>query len=222
MNDYFHDVFESSIDTECHGLKIKAMSHTEHFLFLVLHAFRHFMSGGFGIRQLIDILLYKEKYCNEINRNHINQALQDVGADKFYSDLVHIGNKYLGFNIQAPLKENCPEELLQDMLSNGTFGNETQVQRTAVRMTSAAIFGAGGGKKHNKIMTYVYTVFPKKSQMVNEYTELSDKPWLLPICWVKRWNNFLRHNREKGGTLAKESIEVSRKRIELLKKYDLL
>lgn len=222
MNEYFRNVFENAIDIECGGVKIRTMSHTDHFLFLVLHAFKHFTSEGFGIRQSMDILLYEEKYGKEINRKFLHKALQDVGAEAFYSDLVHIGNIYLGFCLQAPFEAKCPEELLEDMLRNGTFGNETQVQRTAASMTTAAVSGKRNGKKHRKIATYIYTIFPKRSQMVNEYMELSNKPWLLPICWVKRWCRFLKHNKQNDGNLVKESMEISVRRMELLKKYDVL
>ena len=38
MDSYFHDVFKDSIVEEINGVKIKSMSHTNHFLFLVFHA----------------------------------------------------------------------------------------------------------------------------------------------------------------------------------------
>lgn len=97
-----------------------------------------------------------------------------------------------------------------------------QARRTAASMTTAAISGRRKGQKHRKIMVYVYVIFAKRSQMVNENAELSDKPWLLPVCWVRRWCRFLEHSKESDGNLAKESMEISKRRIELLKKYDVL
>lgn len=60
MKDCFKNVFDNSVQMEIDLQTIYTMSYTDHFLFLVLHAFKHFTSGGLGIRQLVDILLLKK------------------------------------------------------------------------------------------------------------------------------------------------------------------
>ena len=61
MNEYFKDVFTKKEAVEIDGTKIWTMDPTDHFLFLVLHAFKHLMSGGLGIRQALDICLFYRK-----------------------------------------------------------------------------------------------------------------------------------------------------------------
>ena len=46
--------------------------------------------------------------------------------------------------------------------------------------------------------------------------------WLLPIAWVERWRRFLKRNQKQDNSLAKESLAISTRRTELLKKYDIL
>lgn len=219
MNDCFADVFDEPRSLTIEGTEILTMNHTDHFLFLILHAFKHMMTSGFGIRQVLDILLYQEQFMGEIAWPYIYRQLKKIGAEEFYADLISIGNRYLGFSLTSPFKPNCPDILLEDLMGNGVFGNETQAQMTSIQMTLAAVENRESG---GKVKILLKTIFPARSRMLALNPELADKPWLLPVCWGKRWLRFLKHNRENGGNLAAESMEVSRRRIELLKKYKIL
>ena len=219
MNDYFQNVFDDPRRVEIEGTEILTMNHTDHFLFLVLHAFKHMMTSGFGIRQVLDILLYQQQYGTEIDWTYIYRCLEQISAKCFYTDIITIGNRYLGFSLLSTYQPNCPEDLLEDLLSNGAFGNTTQAQLTAIQMTWSAI---AAEKKSNKLLLLIKTIFPSKSRLMPLNPELADKPWLLPVCWVKRWGRFLKHNRQNGGNLAAESMAVSERRMELLRKYKIL
>lgn len=220
MNECFTNVFDHYLELNIQGTTIRTMNHTDHYLYLVLHAFRHFTAGGFGIRQVLDILIYERQHEEEIDWKYIKEKLSEFDALLFASDLIHIGNKHFGFQLQALCPANCPEDLLEDLMSNGVFGNATQAQRTANQMTNAAV--AGRDKSSGKGMTMLRTIFPSKDQLLNQHPELQEKPWLLPVRWVQRWGRFIKHSRNNGSSLAKESMEISQRRIELLKKYKIM
>lgn len=221
LNNCFDNVFYDYIEEMIDGIPIRTMNYTNHLLFLVLHFFKHLTGGGFGIRQVIDILLYTEAYGEQCNWAYLHDVLSKLNADLFMIDLFNIGNRYLGFHISISSNPNCPDELLKEILDCGIFGNTTQAQRTAIQMTGAAI--QGKSTEHNsKIKTFLYTIFPNMAWMKAIHPELEEKPWLLPVCWVKRWGRFLAHNKANGGNLAAESMKISKRRIELLKKYDIL
>ena len=71
------------------------MNITDHFLYLVFHTFKHFTAGGFGVRQVLDIMLYEQKHYSNIEWNYVWKSLKEIHADRFFGDLVYIGNKYL-------------------------------------------------------------------------------------------------------------------------------
>ena len=52
--------------------------------------------------------------------------MKEIHADRFFGDLVYIGNKYLGFNLPLICEMKYPDELLKDIMNCGVFGNETQ------------------------------------------------------------------------------------------------
>lgn len=217
MNDYFDSVFDDSIEFEIDQVPIRTMNHTDEFLFLALHTFKHMCTAGFGIRQVLDILLYMEKYNDEIHWEYIKQALKDIGAYSFFQDILYIGDKYLGFNTSFEYEANCPEDLLEDIFESGVFGNETQAQVLASRMTGLTVTN-----KDRKVGFYVRNLFPGKKYFMVSNPEILEKPYILPILWMKRWFKFLKKNRKESGKLAQESMEISKRRTELLKKYDII
>lgn len=220
MNRWFEPVFERTGAMEIDGVPLRVMNHTDHFLYLLLHTFRHFCSGGFGLRQAMDILLYQEAYEGEMDWNYLESAFTQLGLEGFFGDLIWIGNQMLGFSLKER-QTRCPEELLEDMMRTGIFGNDTQEQRTAGQMTMAAVSGAGIGRR-GKLRLLFRTAFPEKARMIDLHPELVEKGWLLPVWWIQRWGRFLKHNQERGGGLAAESIRISRHRQKLLKSYGVL
>lgn len=97
LNDWFKDVYDSKETIDVNGVSVKTLEPADHMLFLVFHAFKHFIFGSFGVRLMIDILLYAETYYDRIDWHYITEGLEGVGATSFYADLVDLGNKYLGF-----------------------------------------------------------------------------------------------------------------------------
>ena len=48
MNECFRKVFTDYEEIEVNGTLLRTMNYTDHFLFIILHAFRHFTASGFG------------------------------------------------------------------------------------------------------------------------------------------------------------------------------
>ena len=220
MNECFRKVFTDYEEIEVNGTLLRTMNYTDHFLFIILHAFRHFTASGFGVRQVLDILVYYKKYEDKINFAYIEEKLKEFDSWLFFNDLIHMGNKYMGFELKAFEEPTSVELLLDDLMQSGVFGLETQAHRTACQMTSAAV--ANKGKKENKLKTFMRTLFPSKEHFINENPEIVEKPWIIVKLWLKRIFKFIRHSAEHDGNLAKESMDISNKRIELLKEYKIL
>lgn len=218
MNNYFKSVFKNYREVEINGVKIRTMSHTDHFLYLVLHAFKHFTSGGFGIRQMLDILLYDEKYGNHIDWKYLIKVFDELKITDFISDLISIGNQYIGFDLKLLSNPKCPNDLLDDIISCGVFGSETKVQQTSIQFTNAAM----ANKDSDSILRIIHTAFPGRAYMQTFNPEINDKPWLIVPEWGKRIGRFIKRKNNYDGNLMTESMELSNKRIKLLKKYGVL
>lgn len=222
MNSFFNSSFDRMIEWKLDGVSIRSFSHTEHLLFLIFHAFKHFIYSGFGLRMVLDILLYADIYGDKCDWGYIYKALETVNADKFYSDLIHIGNDYLGFTLAAWKEKNCPNELLKDMIESGVFGNMVPERTIAAVFTTAALNKVGTKKKSGKGQWLKNFLFPDTAWLYAENPEIKRKPWLaIPAYYarIKRGVFYLMRNRTK---LASDGLKIGKARVELLEQYGII
>lgn len=223
MNEWFQDVYDSEETIEINGTSIRTLESTSQMLFLILHTYKHFISGGCGVRLMLDTLLFAEKHQSNINWDYVMSGLNAVHARGFYNDLVLIGNEYLGFRLPAE-SEICPDELLADMLCMGTFGNTSEIDITAAKFTQDIIrsneFESVGSQK--RIRSYIRRVFPRWDSWVIWKPYLKDKPWMVVPEWFWRIGRYLRHETSMGSMEdINASYGIAERRLELLKKYDI-
>lgn len=222
MNSFFRDSFDQSITAEICGTEIHTMNHTDHLLFLIFHAFKHFMFRGFGIRMVLDILLYCEKYGDNCDFDYILSALKQTKAELFFSDLIHIGNRYLGFSLKPFGEPNCPDVLLEDMMNSGIFGGKSDAGKIGGLLAWSALRDFGSEKKHGKIYWIFRTAFPGKSWLYSVNPEIRRKPWLALGAYASRIKKGIRFYRSRKKGLAGDGMKKGEERVELLKKYGVI
>ena len=150
------------------------------------------------------------------------ETLRKFRLEKLWADMLYIGNTYLGFTIPMLYEPNCPEELLGDLISCGVFGNDTQAKRVAGRMLFLSTGNYLKQKSDNRLLSIWKIIFPSKGYMLKNAPYLQEKPWLLPLEWIKRWVRFARKSCKKDGVLSDESAKIKERRKSLLKKYNLV
>lgn len=212
MGDCFKDVFEHTRTAMIHDVPVTTMSHTEHFLFLVLHAFKHFAMSGVGVRQMLDILLYQKEYEKDIDWKSVKRALEENHAINYLGDLQFIGIEYWGFELQNRFMVCDPKGLLEDMMEVGVFGKRGKADMLASNFNL--------NEKKGKIYTWLYAGFPPRDYMITVAPYLEEKPWLLPLEWIRRWGRFFKKTKEYKGSLMLDSVRKSEERKKLLKKYN--
>jgi len=225
MNAWFRDVFQRSETLEVKGIPVKTMTPTDHFLFLVFHAFKHFTFGGFGVRIMLDILLSMEKYENQMDWSRMDQALEDVGACGFLADLIEMGNQWLGFQLTQRYRPVCPAELLEDMFRMGTFGNATGTDWIAGRMVSDTVQkkGISGKIHHNQLLSCLRLIFPSWKMWISWKPYLKDQPWMILREWMRRARRYLFDGTARNDIKRlNKSYKIASERIELLGKYEIL
>ena len=192
---------------------------TDALLFLILHSFKHFVFCGFGLRQISDFIVFAKKNANSTNAEYIVSSLEKVRASGFLSALLDISEKRfgvdrseLGFGNVA--RENIgTDDLLEDVLSGGAYGNSSpeRIHSSLMTMTSAS-----GGKKTSALSA----LFPPYSVMKERYPFVAKHKLLLPAGWTAR---IFKRVFSKGETFsASETVEIGRRRIEMLKKYGVI
>lgn len=215
MNQIFENSYNQTMCVSIQGQRIYTLSPTEHCLFLFTHLYKHFLYGGVGIRQILDLLLFLNRYENEIDFDRINSAVILLEGETFYAAVLEIGRRYLGFsNLKSPGISPDTAPLLEDLIESGCFGNTSRFQRLAATFVAADSIHKNTGKP--QILTLL---FPSAPRIYHNYPFLVKRPWLVPAAWVMRIFKFVKELLLSDRKLAAKSIRRGKKRTEILKKY---
>ena len=243
LNRLFDDVFERKIQVDINGAKLYTMCHTDHLLYLILHAFKHFLHSGFGIRQVCDIVIYAEAYGSEIDWDYLLEKCRGIRADVFAASLFDIGKKELNFNPEKacypeswaelnfnPEKACYPEswaqieadggDMLEDLIDGGVFGDSSMSRKHSSNITLQAVSEDKKGKKAEASL--IQSLFPDRKYMERTYTYLKKYPFLLPAAWASRIRKYLKESKNMQENDAMASIEIGNRRVDLMKKYKII
>ena len=198
-----------------------AMPPHEHLLYLILHAYKHFVRSGIGLRQFCDIGLWAREYHTEIDWQRLREQCESVHAATFAAAAFRIARDYLGieFDLPAPWSDAVDAEpLLHDSLCGGVYGSNDLTRLHSSTVTLNAVKASRTGEKSSVLST----VFPKREYLEHRYPYLKKRPYLLPVAWVQRIAHYASEKKAGTDNSASGSIKLAKERIELLKRYDIL
>ena len=215
LNHFFTDINPAEID----GLL--AMPPHEHLLYLILHAYKHFVRSGIGLRQFCDIGLWARAYYAEIDWQRLHDQCESVHAATFAAAAFRIAGDYLGieFDLPAPWSDAVDAEpLLHDSLCGGVYGSNDLTRLHSSTVTLNAVKASRTGEKSSVLST----VFPKREYLERRYPYLKKRPYLLPVAWVQRIAHYASEKQSGSDNSASGSIKLAKERIELMMRYGIM
>lgn len=202
---------------------IRTLCPSDHLLFLILHAYKHFVHSGFGLRIAADICLFAQKYADQIEMDAIYSDCRDQRCHRFAAAVFQIGDRYLGIAAPEPFASaQCDiGPLLEDMLCAGLHGQDIDRLHSA-NITLGSIADDRKGKDRSSVSMRT-SLFPSAESLKNRYPYLSKHSWLLPVAWTQRIGSYLFHNTStQPAAHPKESIRIGKERVALLRQYGII
>ena len=215
LNHFFADL--NPVETD----GFLAMPPHEHLLYLLLHAYKHFVRCGIGARQFCDIGLWARAYHAEIDWQRLHEQCESVHAATFAAAAFCIAREYLGieFDLPAPWDASIDvEPLLHDTLCGGVYGSNDLTRLHSSTVTLNAVKASRTGEKSSVLRT----VFPKREYLERRYPYLKKRPYLLPVAWAQRIAHYAGEKKTGADSSASGSIKLAKERIELMKQYDIM
>lgn len=215
LNRFFADIQAVEMDG------FLAMLPHEHLLYLILHAYKHFVCSGIGLRQFCDIGLWARAYHGEIDWQRLHDQCASVHAATFAAAAFRIARDYLGidFDLPAPWDASIDvEPLLHDTLCGGVYGSNDLTRLHSSTVTLNAVKASRTGEKSSVLRT----VFPKREYLERRYPYLKKRPYLLPVAWVQRLAHYASEKQSGTDNSASGSIKLAKERIELMKQYGVM
>lgn len=158
---------------------IRILPLVQHYAYLLCHFVKHFIYGGIGIRQLIDIYLCQKKW--QMDDAQLHPLLDTLGLVAFHNNLTALAKHWFeGAEADASVLE-----LGDYLMASGVFGNEAH--RSTDRMLQQ---GQG--------VAYLWrrTFLPYRT-MKQYFPILKTLPFLLPVFWIWRIVRALFFRRKK-------------------------
>lgn len=189
------------------------MTVEDFYLHMIGHMAKHMKYSSFGIRMLIDVWIYLDKFGDVIDNDILNKRLKYCGLDTFNSEIIKlIDSWFCGKDADDKTKT-----LGRYVLESGIFGTTEQLKATEVAQNM------GDSNSHLKMMfnKFLKIFFLPYRNMCLIYPKLSGKLYLLPYFWIVRAFDVVLHKRNKIGEVADEygSVDIEyAKQINNLKK----
>lgn len=201
-----------------YGKNILSMPPQFNMLYLLLHAHKHFLHCGFGIRQVCDIGLWARKYRLQIDWAWVEKYLRSSHTFGFATAVLGIARYYLDIPLELPkswhTEQAYCEPLLHDILTGGIYGSaDSSRQHSATVTLNAVEADRAGGKR-----SILPSLFPNRASMEHKYPYIRKYPLLLPLAWSQRILHYLKEHRDNPAA----SAAIGKERVKLLKFYGII
>lgn len=217
LNQDFAQAFENCICENIRGVDVWTLNPALHMWYLICHSLKHFLSGGFGVRQICDMVKMAEYYGEQIDWSWIKKRLEELQLETYWGAIMDIACKYLNYvpGKEVPFMKVDGTEFLLDLFESGIYGSSSIARKQSANMTISA---AKRGKK-NTAVSLLASLFPGREYMCRKYPYLEKYPWLFPVASIQRIGHYMK-TKEKHD--SRNSISIGMQRVELLKKYHLI
>ena len=227
LNRFFTDVHNRAVAEEIQGERVYTLCPTDHLLYLICHAFKHFLHSGFGIRQVCGIALYANRYGHRVDWAALLENCRAIRAEKFAAAIFRIGSKHLDFDPdracfpeswrQIPVDER---PMLEDLLAGGLYGDADLSRKHSSNITLEAVASEKQGRQRKGALAA--SLFPAPNKLEGRYPYLKKYPWLVPAAWCSRLISYAGETRKSRDNSAFQALKTGNDRIELMKQYDIL
>ena len=201
---------------------VDSLSPHDHMLFLLLHAMKHFIRTGFGLRQVCDIGLWALRWGAEIDWDLLREQTEQVRGARFAAAVFVLAARYLDLAPALPgrWREDAPdpEPMLLDLLDGGVYGSATDSRAHTAHITQDAVAAQRQGRRRS-LRT---ALFPPAKELAGRYPVLKEHPGRLPLVWQKRLLRYLRESARSHEDSPAETLRLGRRRLELLREYGIL
>lgn len=209
INEIIYDGVKRGFYIEYSGKKLRTLPPDCNFLLLSLHFFKHFIRGGIGLRQLMDIVKFADVNKAEIDFDYCFGVLKEISADKLIKTVLKIGNRYFDTDFEVDIDDADAEALLDDVFSSGAYGNSEAEREHSGAVTQKMVLNGGG-----LMRTLRDVALPDKRSVARRAPEVDSDGKLFKYRAKRLINGLVQKNKY-------EALKISLKRQKLMKKMGI-
>ncbi len=164
------------------------MNTEDTFVYLFTHYAKHYRDAGVGIRQALDLYIYRRTYP-QMREDYVREKMVLLQLERFYANTMHMLEVWFGTEEHTEASQMISDRLF----ASGVFGTrESSLYSGMLKQVNHQ-----GSMKKAKLLNRLERAFLPYSRMCKIYPCLQRHPLLLPLMWVVRWGNALLHKRDR-------------------------
>ena len=140
------------------------------YIFIITHFAKHYYHAGSGIRNIIDIYLFRKKYLKKLNKTYIETKLKEINLLQFEQDILSLIDVW--FNNKK--HNEATKEMQQYIFESGIKGKQENIYYNQIK------------KYKTKTNYIIHRIFLPLPEMKNHYPILNKIIILLPILYTYR------------------------------------
>lgn len=172
---------------------------TNLYLFNLLHLYKHYLSGGAGIRRIIDVYVLKRELKN-VDYERIGILLDRAGLGELDKNITNLALSWF---------ENS-DILFDENLAKTVFLSENHGSRQVVAKRRYKK-EKDKRKPFTKIRYAFSRFFIDKKSCYKLYPFCKKHRYPLFLCWIHRFNCFIFHPKKSVQALKELSVKVEKK-----------
>lgn len=145
------------------------MSEEDLYVYQIAHMSKHYSGGGFGIRSVLDVYLFKFKKSHLWDREKVSALLNDLELSDFEREVREIAEMWFGDRVYDDV-ENQKGDFIIKSGTYGTLANDVK----------------GEIEKNGRVKYFFYRLFLDYDTLKYVYPVLKKHPVLLPVIQMRR------------------------------------
>lgn len=198
FKEYFSNVWQNTkkFDSEYSYM----LNEQYNLIYLLVHAAKHFHNCGCGVRMIMDIAVYINKFGDILDWEYIWNELDKLDLKLFTQNILVLCNKWFNTEIdfEYKIEPEFYDKLCESILLGGTFGFENSNSRIAMIRNEVK----DNKKSHKRVMIKMFKemFFPSYNELIkrDRYSFLKNRKYLIGFAWIDRWFYQIKHKGKKS------------------------
>ena len=152
------------------------MSHEDEYIYLFTHFAKHYRDGGIGLRQLLDLWVFRRHYSG-LDLHYVEKALKKMQLDEFFHNIMDVLDVWF-----CGAEETEKTAFISDFIfQSGSWGSSDSHRLAAIVKQKQSDPAASAW-----VHKFLLALFPPAQILSSRYPALEKAPYLLPWFWLRR------------------------------------
>jgi len=158
-------------------------SHEDFYVYILTHAYKHYAHSGTGIRILLDIYVFLNKYGAQMNWEYIGGELKKLAICDFEEKVKNVTQKLFGGETASELNRE-EQNFLSYLMGSGVYGT----RENFVNENLKPLRESDGTLSVQGRLRYIWKrLFLDKMIMKQYYPFCRKHEWSIPFFWIYRF-----------------------------------